>query len=470
MLSISSLKFPGIWALVTLVMMWPAFLNGGAIWFHDSFAYFLVPNSLASELFGWSLQPFGRDFLLDGPPMAGRSPFYGAVVLLPQVLLGGFAVVALQAGLLSAAILLFVRAWLGADLRALLVSGLAVALLTPAPFFASYVMPDYLAGIAVLATLRFLLPAAHLGRGEGGFWWGALVFALVCHSSHVLLVAGLLVCVPVVQLVLRQSVKTWSLGLVAAALLTAMTGQAAQSAFVADQYGAAELQPPFLSARLIDDGPGYRYLAEHCPGADLELCNHVERLPLASDWFLWDKREETGVYQLASPEARRRMGEEQFRFARAVIAAYPASQARASLANLGEQLTRFSLREFAYNQEMRQRIDGVFLGERLTGVQGTLLYEGRFPLWPVSSFQAGLVLLSLGIAGLALWRGRSGAFLMLGVSFGLVLLGNATITGMLSTPHDRYQARLIWIVVLFVLMAWQGGVLRTVGAKAIVRA
>lgn len=449
------LKLAAVWLLVSAVMSWPALLNGGAIWFHDSFAYFLLPEELVRSVTGWDLRPFGEAHYLEGAPMAGRSPWYGASILLLQSWFGDLAIAILQSAILSGAVLLATRAWIGPDMKWLLTTGFVVALLTPAPFFTSYVMPDYLAGLGALAVLRILLQPAPMSRCEGVFWWGLLLFAMLSHSSHVLLVAGLLLAAPLCQLLLRQSVSRNGILGVGAALVAVICAGQLQSAAIAERYGEAELQPPFLSARLVEDGPGYRYLSEHCPQAGFELCNHLERLPLDSDLFLWEKSAETGVYQLAAPEARRRMGEEQFRFAQAVVLAYPFSQARASFGNLGEQLTRYSLREFTYNEEMRDRIARMFAGERLSSQQASRIYREQLPLVVYSDIQNAAFLLALLVAGVCLCLRFSMRFAVLGLAIGLVLLGNAAITGMLSTPHERYQARVLWLAVFFAALAWQ---------------
>jgi len=388
--------------------------------------------------------------------MSGRSPWYGASILWLQSAIGGFSIVAFQSALMSAAVLLAARHFIGKDYRALLIVGLGVALLTPAPFFTSYVMPDYLAGIGALAILVLVFNAGRARYLEWVFWCAVLGLSVLSHSSHLLFAFGLLFSVLLLQIVLRQPFHRATGGAIFGILTGAVLVAQIQSALLADRYGAPAFKPPFLSARLIDDGPGYRYLAENCPQIQFTLCQHIDRLPVASDWFLWDKRSEIGVYQLASPADRRSMGDEQFRFARAVISQYPLAQAGASLGNLVEQLGRFSLREFHYNAEMRGRIMKRFAGERLMAQHDSRLYQGEFPLEAISTIQLLMIIAAFQGSIFVLMRGGVPIqlfFLAAGVV--LVLIGNAAITGMLSTPHDRYQARVIWIVGFLALILWQ---------------
>jgi hypothetical protein len=42
---------------------------------------------------------------------------------------------------------------------------------------------------------------------------------------------------------------------------------------------------------------------------------------------------------------------------------------------------------------------------------------------------------------------------LLGITVALALLGNAVICGIISGPHDRYGARMVWLATFVVLMA-----------------
>jgi hypothetical protein len=53
----------------------------------------------------------------------------------------------------------------------------------------------------------------------------------------------------------------------------------------------------------------------------------------------------------------------------------------------------------------------------------------------------------------ALWRGRLDDVALLAATVSFALLGNAIICGIISGPHDRYGARLVWIATFTVLIA-----------------
>jgi hypothetical protein len=63
------------------------------------------------------------------------------------------------------------------------------------------------------------------------------------------------------------------------------------------------------------------------------------------------------------------------------------------------------------------------------------------------------MLLLAGIALAALWRRRIDDLELLAITACVALLGNAFICGVISGPHNRYGARMVWIATFVVLIA-----------------
>jgi len=63
------------------------------------------------------------------------------------------------------------------------------------------------------------------------------------------------------------------------------------------------------------------------------------------------------------------------------------------------------------------------------------------------------MLLTLAILASSAWRRKLDDITMLATTVTLALLGNAVICGVISGPHDRYGARMVWIATLTVLIA-----------------
>jgi hypothetical protein len=71
----------------------------------------------------------------------------------------------------------------------------------------------------------------------------------------------------------------------------------------------------------------------------------------------------------------------------------------------------------------------------------------------------GSMLLVLVIFARGLWRRKFDDLALLAATVSFALLGNALICGVISGPHDRYGARLVWIATFTVLLAaarWLG--------------
>jgi hypothetical protein len=63
------------------------------------------------------------------------------------------------------------------------------------------------------------------------------------------------------------------------------------------------------------------------------------------------------------------------------------------------------------------------------------------------------MLLLVGIVLAALWRRRFDDIELLATTVCVALLGNAFICGVISGPHNRYGARMVWIATFVVLIA-----------------
>ena len=221
-------------------------------------------------------------------------------------------------------------------------------------------------------------------------------------------------------------------------------------------YGAV-----FALARLQADGPAADYLHGACPGVGYRLCAWSDRMPMDSDAFLWAPDgpvwgSESGP-TLVAPEAARIVA--------ATLRAAPLEVARDAIGNMLQQLTRNAVGDTLGAQHLEVTVglllrtyfppseEQRFLASRQ--VAGTLPVLAA----PLLMLHAAL-LLGGTVATLLLvpwaWRRNPGLAGLAGtVLVGLVANGFAT--GALSGPHDRYGARIAWLVLLPPLLAMLGG-------------
>jgi hypothetical protein len=461
-----------LFIFAAICIVWPALLNQQYIFFFDTYGYLNGGMQALRESVGldieWTVQSFASGLVdtptsgaADGDISAARSVYYGFFLAVGAAMGSLWISIAIQSLIVALAILLTVRSFCPASGLAYPAVLIGLGLLTPLSFFNSYLMPDVFAGVTILA-IAALVSFDGLPKASRWQWFFLLVLSLVVHSSH-LAIAILMVTLALVIAMLPIARVPWrSLLMVVAGIAVGILSQVAFSKVVQIVYGHPPLRPPFLMARVITDGPGLAYLKETCPESGFRICDFVSVLPLGNDEFLWSKDKGAGVYGAADVRTRAELVSEQSRFVWEVLKDDPAGQLRASFGNFVEQMTRFSLHEFAYDAHMKRMIDKHLPAAVSRGFHASLLYRDTFPLDAASQvFQAVVLLSGLVLAGwtaLRLHAAKQGypqhnwpaQIFVLMVVGGIV--ANAAVTGILSTPHDRYQARVIWLVPMLVML------------------
>ena len=400
-----------------LLLAWPALLNGYPIVFSDTHA-FLVQGGT------WR--------------MVWDKPFvFGPLLTALHLRVSLWLPLAAQVALLS---------WMLWRLRAafapptprfhlLLCAGLAAG--SAAPWVASLLMPDMLAPVVVIAL--FLLAFVPLSRTATA---GLLALGAVAIASH-LSFLPLAAAVALAALLLRGRRRVLApLGLAIALLLA--TNLAGHGRFAISPYGAV-----FALARLVSDGPAQTVLARACPAAGWTLCAWQGRFPADSDKFLWDG--DGPVWSTGGPVA---LAPEAAAIVRATLLGEPAAVLRAALANTWEQLGRVALGDTLGNDWLENSITGS-LREWFPAAEMARFRAGRQMQQTLRALAAPLnaphaALLLLGAAAtlvVAIRRratlpGRFAALVLVAV------LANAGVSGALSRPHDRYQARIAWLLLL----------------------
>ena len=416
-----------------LLLVWPALLNGYPILFSDTG--------------GFLHQTLGPLMIWDKPWVYGPMlhAFHWRVTLWLPILAQGTA--------LSWLLWLTRRAACGAVTpggHLFLLAGLAG--LSAAPWFAALLMPDILAPMLVLAL--YLLSGPSLSRGQVAGVLLLATLAIAAHLAHLPLAAALVLLLAVLR-------RRWlpALPLAAALALLLVTNLAGHGRLALSPYGAT-----FLLARLQADGPAARTIQAACPAAGWYLCAFADRLPMDSDEFLW--RPDSPVNRAAEGQPRFLGGALLAPEAGSILAATfrrePLGVALAMAGNSWRQLGLVRVGDTLAGDDLATTValrlaDGFSPGEQkryATALQS----RGLLPA-AAGAFLAPhrLVLLLGGLAALLAWR-RAAArgdperlALVLCVLVGVT--ANAIATGALSGPHDRYQARIAWLLPLAGVLA-----------------
>ncbi len=402
------------------LLAWPVALNGYPIVFSDTGA--LLDMGLLPSM-GWD-KPF-----VYGPLVAAISLHRSLVVVAAaQTMLLSYTLWATQSA--------FASPRSGRHITLCLV----LAAATSAPWFASTLLPDTFTAIATLGLLTTLgrLPRQHVMPITI-----ITAIAIASHLSHLILTAGLIAALALCRL----RIPWRPIAALSAALVFLLASNViGHGRLAVSPYGSV-----FALARLIGDGPARDYLDRICPDPAIALCAWRNQLTDDSDQFLWDPAspfwsDPLPLADFAAQASQIVAGTIRTEPLRVLRIAYRNAAREFLRPDIGDTLVPDYLAD-----SVRPRIARWFPTElerydASRQVAGTLapLAEKLLPL------QRAVIMLSLaGCTCLLLTSFRQPnrrADLAALILFALA--ANAVATGALSAVHDRYEARLIWIIVL----------------------
>ena len=419
--------------LAAALLLWPALWNGYPLVFSDTGTYL---SQAIHHYVGWDRPIFYSLFLF---PLHLTLTTWPAIAA--QALLASHTLHLVRRTLLPR-----VSDWCLLPLAALL------ALASSLPWFVSQLMPDLFTPLLVLVLALLCLAPKRLSHRERRWLVLIAAFMIAAHQSNLPLALGLLLVLLPLRRWLGAAIPLGRDGWLCIVAPPALAMLALISVNLAAS-GRASLSPygnVFLLARVIYDGPGMNILRRDCPQAGWRLCAFVDEFPPSSDDFLWRSDGpviRAGGAKLVSTEASAIIA--------AALRAEPGVELRALLVNTFSQLTRFAtgdgLEPWPHTVTPWLQWDfppfevASYATSRQT--QGTLAVPTWMQTLHIGAALAGVVgccgLIAFGRRDLA--RGFATAVL-------LALLGNAAITGGLSTPHDRYQSRVMWLPPLVALL------------------
>jgi len=303
------------------------------------------------------------------------------------------------------------------------------------------------------------------GRWETALLWCVTAYAAMSHTGNVMMLALLVVIAPLAFRLTGHDFQWRRVRPLVAAVFVAGVGSLLFTAMVVEVYGKPPLRPPFLSARVVADGPGYLHLQEACDPPRYALCGFADRPPGDAASFLWSKNPETGIWAVADAVTRREISEQDLAFATNSFLARPLQQLRASLTRFAEQARWFGLEDFRYSPGLLRMIDDWWAGDAGSGIRASRLYRDAFLLEPIDTlYKIAVILSTLHLVVLAGTRRavpveldelRRG-FVLFAVLVVLCLLGNAAIFGVLSSPAPRYQGRAVWLLpMMSAIVIWR---------------
>jgi hypothetical protein len=458
---------------VVLLLLVPL-LHGSPFIFHDSGTYYLYGEHIVSTIAAAiernraAIIPLGE---LEESYVGARSPTFSLLLYLTASAATLWGVVAAQAAAAALLLLTFAKAVCAARWTRCYWALLPVLVMgSSLPYFVAYAMPDVFAGLGALALILIVLHGQELSKGAHLAAWATLAFSASSHGTLPIVfaaaaAAGLLGRMLVARLG-RTRLVVLSVG--SAILAGALAGPAYREA-ERRVFAHPIASPPFVTARVLEDGTGVDYLEEACAEAKpYALCRLKIEAPVNSDTFLWNKAGEGGVYLATDAATREALREEQARFVIGTVSSRPVEQLRVSLGNWWQQLRLVEVVEPLWDP-------GTQASYHLFQSTGNLprFHMGLAPEPALAAIRSAVLWTSLaGLGLLALWalngRDPHGRYVLTFLLIlAVVIVANAAVCGILSKPYPRYQSRLIWLLPAgIVLIAYHPRVLQAISAAS----
>ena len=427
-------------AILTPMFLSAAIWNGFPLIFFDTSAYVL--------------EGLGHIFLVE------RAPAYAEFLFLAGARFSLWPVAILQSLICSYVILEVARA----EVPRLRLAGLAaiggsLSFFTGIAWYVGQVEPDIFTPVVILGAYLLLFRSDRLGTAQLRWVTGLAALAVACHPSHLGLLGGLIICAVVLKFARRwkpylpkPDLRRGTIGLVTALALIVAGNFVLTGKFFISKSGTA-----FLFARLIQDGIVPRLLNDTCPPqgeAHWRLCAFKNRLPKSANVWLWTER--SGFRALGGFTNPAQL-EEDRRIVLESLKRYPVMHLRAAVYDSFVQFLQFKTG------------DGIEPQQSIIEPNFQRVIPAQIPAYREARQQRGLIRFktlnlihvpvgAMSVLGLFLLLQHAGvrrdwnqgllpAMVLLG------LIGNAVICGTFSSPHDRYQSRIVWLPSLVLLLA-----------------
>ncbi|WP_375159738.1 hypothetical protein [Bradyrhizobium sp. RDT46] len=329
---------------------------------------------------------------------------------------------------------------------------LCLTVATALPWLASMLLTDIFAGLSIMSLFLLATGAGRTSTLEKISLFVFTAFAAATHSATLGVLLGLCIAGWMARPFLGArlplaGLAQASLTIVAGGvmLVSANYALSGKLAWTPGGYGVA-------FGRMMQDGIVAQYLNDRCPRERYKLCPYRNELPASADEFLWGKSMFNTLGRFDG------MNEEMSHIVVQSIKDYPAWQAGAALRAMGQQLLHVATGEGTDGWIPHTR--GII--ERYIPAQTAPMRAARQQNWQLD-FTAinwlhvpvalASMLALLALLGNALARRRLDDLTLLAATVTLALLGNAFICAVISGPHDRYGARMVWVATFVVLMA-----------------
>jgi hypothetical protein len=394
-----------------------------------------------------------------------RSIYYSFFCLFFHWTISPWPVVVVQAALVSVMICLVAKAVF--DIReplSLIAISVLLSATTSLPWFVGQIMPDIFTACLALGVILITLGWHSMQREER---WFALMIIPVCVSFHYGNVAVVLLAMAGLPLIAvlgwRPEPGTgWRFAALAGGIAIGVAAIFSFNLVIRGKFVLSPTASTFLMARLLEDGSALRVLEAECPAKTYAFCSQLDalhnhqsarkiapELDSLGDFFLWGGPiEALGGWKEVEPEAAKVVSK--------ALAVGRWEQIQLSAKNSVKQFFSFAIGDglIPYQKDSPTAVPDI-----IRVIFGNTVYQdwldsrqarGELNFTLLNAVQIAILVGSVIVLVIAasLFR-RDAPKILYAVTLTVAFLaGNAVVTGALSSVHDRYQSRVIWLVPL----------------------
>lgn len=447
-------------ALAAAVLLcWPMLLVSAPLFFFDTAGYwqqgraavgvFLAPFTPTPDVVngagGGGSAGGALDAAVDQVRGLRSAPYAFFVYVTSLTPLGLIGPVVLQTGFVLFLFWALVARELEAPRGSIALAAALVAVLSPLPWFASFLMPDLLAAGVILYALVLVRGFDALGLWQKLALVLVATFTVVVHYGHLPLAAACIGAALAVRLIRGRLDLASALAGVAPVLLAVAVNMGA-GAVAFDGPSLAPRRLPLLLARSLQDGPARWHLQEHCAAYDYTICTVVPEIPDTIHDLMWAP----GGIKSATDDEISAIRDEELVILWRAFQEYPLAQVSSLLGNAFIQTVSIGTEEILYAEPTRDAATGKYSANfDRSHPRGVL---EAFGLLHIASILAGVAALAVMARRDGLRAGEREQEVLLVLAVGL--LANAVIFGGLSAPVDRYQSRVAWLIPAIAALFW----------------
>ncbi len=344
--------------------------------------------------------------------------------------------------------------------RQQLITILLLGTATSLGFFTATLLPDVFGGLALLALIILALFRSEMAKPEQALWFAAIVIFSMFHKAFLLVDLALLFVIFLLSFrkIVVPGMLPATIAVTLASAATLVTNPALERV-----VGVQIIDPPFLLARSIADGPAAQVLKNRCLSPVYVNCLVADSLPMTEEDYIWGNhidpaRKNPPNWLQMPPATREAMSKEQAAIMVEVFRSYPIWQLRESIRNFVRQFHTVDLMEFRPRPDVEAATIRWGYADEIARYRQGSVVSGGFPLAGLGAVWSLLYDLAiLGVATLLLFRRRFLANIdqRLIITAMLLMVGlaiNAAVNGMLSGVFGRYQGRVSWLAIFTLLL------------------